>query len=358
MVRVGLSAPCAIVDPMKTTFASDNFSGVDPAVMQFLVDINTQGHAQSYDGDAITEEARGEFEKVFGSDIDVLFVSTGTAANILGLKLLLEKPYDAVLTAETAHIYEEETGALAMNTGAQLFTLPHVHGKVMLEDVKQSVLMRKSLGEHSPGPKVLSIANPTEYGTLYSPDEIRELATFCHRQDMYLHVDGARLSNAAAVLGMGLKEITRDLGVDVLSFGGAKNGLMNAESVVIFNAPKSSLLHMQKQVMQLSSKVRYASGQFIPYLRDGIWLKNATQANDYAKQIADALVSIGVEFTNPFETNQLFCRLPEAVRERLRAAGHQFYDWNSPDELRFVTSWDNAPADVEQLMTDIKGLTK
>ncbi len=186
---------------MKTTFGSDNFSSVDPAVMQYLQEINQQGHAQSYDGDRITELARDEFKKVFGEDIKVLFVSTGTAANILSLKLLLEKPYDAVLTSSISHIYEEETGALAANSTAQIFPLAHNSGKVAFDTLERDVSMRKALAEHSANPKVLSVATSTEVGTCYTPDEIKVFADFCHNNDMYLHLDGARLSNAAAKLG-------------------------------------------------------------------------------------------------------------------------------------------------------------
>lgn len=341
---------------MKTTFGSDNFSSVDPAVMAFLVEMNKKGHAQSYDGDEVTKRARDEFKKVFGDDISVLFVSSGTAANILSLKLLIEKPYDAVITSSISHIYEEETGALAANTQAQIFPIPQSAGKISLKDLEHDVKMRRALGEHSADPKVLSIASTTEVGTVYSPEEIKALADFCHNNDMYLHVDGARLSNAVAKLGISLKEYTKDLGVDVLSFGGAKNGLMNAEAVVIFNAPKSSLLHMQKQVMQLNSKVRYISGQFIPYLKDNLWLNNAKRANELAAVIASSLNEHEIEYTQPFETNQIFCKLPSKLRESLRYAGHTFYDWNSPDEIRLVTSWDSNEEDVNQLIEDIKSI--
>lgn len=343
---------------MKTTFGSDNFSAVDQAVMDFLQKINGQGHAQSYDGDKITNQARKEFENVFGPDIDVMFVSTGTAANILSLKLLLEKPYDAVVTSAVSHIYEEETGALAANSTAQIFPLKHTHGKISIEDLAQDVKMRRALEEHSANPKVLSVANPTEMGTVYTTEELKSLADFCHENDMFLHIDGARLSNAAVMLEKSLKEISRDVGADILSFGGAKNGLMNAEAVVIFNAPKSSLLHMQKQVMQLNSKARYISGQFIPYLRDELWFKNAKRANELAASVAQSLESVGVEFTQPFQTNQIFCKLSPESREKLRATGHQFYDWNSLDEVRLVTAWDSSEEDIKVFMDTLKDLRK
>lgn len=341
---------------MKTTFGSDNFSTVDPKVMEFLQQINQKGHAQSYDGDSVTAQARAEFRELFGEEVPVLFVSTGTAANILSIKLLLEKPYDAVVTSNISHIYEEETGALAANTSSQIFPLSQVSGKISLDDLKKDVSMRKTLGEHSANPKVLSIANSTEVGTIYTPEEVKLLADFCHANDMYLHMDGCRLPNVVAELGCNIKDLTINAGVDVLSFGGAKNGLMNAEAVVIFDAPKSSLLHMQKQVMQLNSKARYISGQFIPYLRNGLWIKNAKRANEFAKQIREVLEEKGVPLTQQVVTNQIFCILPKVAREILHQAGHQFYDWNAPNEIRLVTSWDSNEVDVEQLIKDIRGL--
>lgn len=249
------------------TFGSDNFSAVDPKVMVYLAEINQMGHAQSYEGDPITRRAEAEFERVFGKGAKVIFVPSGTGANILSLKLLLTRPYEAIVTSELSHVFGEETGAVAANLGAHLFTLSHHDGKISLDELKREVELRLGEGFHSPLPKVVSIANSTEYGTCYTPAEVRAIAGYCHKQGMYLHMDGCRLPNVAAAMGVSLREITRDAGVDVLSFGGAKNDLMSAESVVIFNAPESDLLRMQKQAMQLVSKLRYVSGQFVPYLQ-------------------------------------------------------------------------------------------
>lgn len=342
-----------MVKPPRT-FASDNFSAVDPHVMAYLSEINAQGHAQSYEGDSVTLEAERLFVENFGEGTQVLFVPSGTGANILSLKLLLERPYESVLTSHASHVFEEETGALASNTGAHIITVPHTNGKITAESIDQDVRMRHEMGFHSPLPKVVSIANSTEFGTLYTDDEVKAIAKVCHDNNMYLHMDGCRLANVVAPLDGGLKEHTRDLGVDVLSFGGAKNGLMSAEAVVIFNAPDSDLLRMQKQAMQLVSKLRYVSGQFVPYLRDDVWRDNGLHANQLAQDLAKGLQSaLGdrVTMTQPVSTNQVFCILPGDVTSKLRELGYEFYDWpTNPGEVRFVTSWDNTESDVQALV--------
>lgn len=335
------------------TFASDNFSSVDPKVMGYLQEINQRGHMQSYEGDPVTIEAEGLFTEIFGEDTRVIFVPTGTGANILGLSLLLQRPYDAVITTGVSHIYEEESGALAAFAGTQILTIPHDNGKMNLSKLQEDVAMRKALGFHSALPKVVSIANSTEYGTYYTNDEVRAIADFCHANDMYLHLDGCRLVNVAAALDVSLRECSRDLGVDVMSFGGAKNGLMSAEAVVVFNAPETDFNRIQKQAMQLVSKIRYVSGQFIPYMREDTWRDNASHANKLAERLADGLsAALGerIAFTQPVDTNQVFCALPDDAKEKLRAAGHTFYDWNTPGEVRFVTAWDNTEADVDDFL--------
>jgi len=336
------------------TFASDNFSAVDPSIMSYLAEINAQGHMQSYEGDPVTLEAERLFVENFGEGTQVLFVPSGTGANILGLKLLLERPYEAVLTSHVSHVFEEETGALAANAGAHIITLPHSNGKVSAAAIGQDIQMRHEMGFHSPLPKVVSIANSTEFGTLYTDDEVKAIADVCHAKNMYLHMDGCRLANVVAPLEGGLKEHTRDLGVDVLSFGGAKNGLMSAEAVAIFNAPDSDLLRMQKQAMQLVSKLRYVSGQFVPYLRDDIWRNNALHANNLAQALATGLQSVlgdRMTMTQPVVTNQVFCILPKDVTAKLRGVGYEFYDWpTNPGEVRFVTSWDNTESDIQNLI--------
>jgi len=332
------------------TFASDNFSTVDPRIMAYLDEINDDGHAPSYQGDVVTQRAEAEFARVFGDGSRVVFVPSGTGANILGLKLLLGRPYEAVLASEGSHVFGEETGAVAANLGAHIYALPHHDGKISLDELRRTVQMWTGEGFHAPLPKVVSIANSTEYGTYYTAGEVRAIAEYCHDQGLFLHMDGCRLPNVAAALGKSLRELTRDAGVDVLSFGGAKNGLMSAEAVVIFDAPEADLMRMQKQAMQLVSKLRFVSGQFVPYLAQERWRHNATAANRIARRLAGGLNdALGDVVSRPVETNQVFCRLPAAATEPIRAAGHTIYDWPT-GEVRFVASWDNTDADVDELL--------
>ncbi len=342
---------------MKATFASDNYSAVHPAVMQKLQDINS-GHQPSYGADEITKQATEVFQKVFGGGSSVIFLANGTATNILSLKLLLKQPYEAVILAGTSHIFNDETGTPQAILGTQLFPVNTPDGKLVPEMLDVELERHKPGNPHSASPKVVSIAQVTEYGTVYTAEEVKALADWCHRHGLYLHMDGNRLANAAVALETGLREASRDLGVDVLSFGGAKNGLLNAEAVVVFNAPESSLPHMHKQVMQVTSKMRYISAQFIPYLEDEIWKTNAGQANRLARQLADGLSKVGaVKLTQEVQANHVFLSLAQELKAKLHEAGHHFYDWDaSKDEVRLVTAWDNSAADVERFLADIKRL--
>ena len=338
------------------TFASDNYSTVHPEVMNFLIKMNQSGHDAAYGDDEITEQAKDLFKKTFGENTEVLFVTTGTAANILSLRLFLEKPYEAVITSDISHVFEEETGALSAIAGTHIFTVPHERGKITVETIKKELEFRKSLSFHSALPKIVSVASTTEYGTYYTIEEVKDIANYCHTNDMYLHVDGCRLANAIAAIGCTLAEYTRDTGIDVLSFGGAKNGLMNAEAVVILNAPHSDFRRLQKQSLQLVSKMRYIAGQFIPYLTNDLWLKNAEATNQLAKYFTERLRLVMKEqviFTQQTESNQIFCQLSKESIERLRSVGYTFYDWNSEGEVRFVTSWDNTEKDVDELLSYI-----
>lgn len=331
------------------TFASDNNSAVDPRVMQYLVGIN-DGHQPSYGDDRVTREADRLFAEVFGEGTRTIFVPNGTGANVLAISLLLQ-PGDAVVTTNISHVSEEESGAVAAFCGTQVFTVPHVTGKLELDALKDDIIRRKHRGFHSALPKVVSIANATEYGTCYTNDEISNMADFCRAEGMYLHLDGCRLPNAAVALGQGLRESSRDLGVDVMSFGGAKLGLMSAEAVVIFSALDVDLRRSQKRALQLVSKLRFVSGQFVPYLREGIWHDNALNANVLAQRLASGIeTALGKNaITQPVETNQVFCVIPDHIKKSLRGAGHRFIDWGRL-ETRLVSGWDNEEADVDDFI--------
>lgn len=342
---------------MNTTFASDNYSGVHPDIFKALQDANI-GHQSSYGADDHTKRAQEVFKKVFG-DCQVIFTSTGTAANVLSLKLLLGQAYEAVITPETSHLLVAEVGAAQKTLGVQLIPTPTRAGKLTVADLDIALEWYPPDDIHNVLPKIVSIAQSTEYGTIYTAEEVKAIADWCHKHDMYLHMDGCRLPNAAVALDQGLKELTRDVGVDVLSFGGAKNGLMNAEAVVVFNAPKSSLPRHQKQLLQLTSKMRYLSAQFVPYLENELWKTNAAHANQLAQQLADGLAKLTILLTQPVETNQVFAKLDPKVVEKLHAAGHHFYKWNSEgNEYRFVTSWDNSKQDILNLLNDIARFSK
>jgi threonine aldolase len=338
--------------PGVRTFGSDNFSTVHPSIMHMLASVNEQGHDLPYGEDAVTAAAGARFRETFGEGVRVVFTPSGTGANVLALSLLRGHRYDAVISARSAHVFEDEAGAVAATLGMQMFPVAHRHGKVMPHDLRAELQRRTDLGFHSARASIVTIANATEYGAIYRPDEVRELAAICRDFDAYLHVDGTRLANAAAALGVDLRELTVDAGVDIFTFGGAKNGLLNAESVVLVRAPETDLPRAQKHLMQLPSKMRYLAGQFIPYLAQGIWRDNAERANSLARVLADGLAQrLGSDaLTHPVETNQVFCLLPRRVRTRLKAAGHELYDWDEPDEVRFVVSWDNTADDVAAVL--------
>jgi len=271
------------------SFASDNNAGVHPEVLQAIAAAN-QGHAIGYGDDPGTGLAVRKFKQHFGADIDVFIVFNGTAANCLSLKALTNS-YDAVICAESAHIYTDECGAPEKFTGCKLIPIPTRDGKLTVESVSQAY---HGIGDqHHVQPRVISITQATEVGTVYKPAEIKALARFAHERGMFLHVDGARVANAAASLGQNLRQATRDLGVDVLSFGGTKNGALGAEAVVFFDKKLShDFLYLRKQGMQLASKMRFISAQFDALLSGDLWLKSAQRANRMARLLQKKLSEI------------------------------------------------------------------
>ncbi len=274
---------------MKKGFASDNWSGACPEIMQTLTDVNT-GHNEAYGelDDPVTDAAIEKFKQHFGDDIAVFFVYNGTAANVLGISQLMNS-YHAVVTVGTAHLNEDECAAPEKFMGSKILTVEAKDGKLRPEHVEPFLV---SFGfQHHAQPKVISISQVTELGTIYTPDEIKALADFAHANNMYLHIDGARISNAVVALDTDFRSITVDAGVDVLSFGGTKNGLMFGEVVVFFGKDKGTdFEYIRKQGMQLHSKMRYISAQFGRYLTNDLWKKNALQANRMAKTLAEALL--------------------------------------------------------------------
>src|SRR6202521_3126237 len=261
-------------------FSSDNNAGVHPEILAAIARVN-HGHVVAYGDDPYTRSASRKFEEHFGPDIAVFFTFNGTGANVLGLQALT-RSYHAVLCSEFAHIYTDECGAPEKHTGCKLIPLPHQDGKITLDSVRHAY---HGIGDqHHVQARVISITQSTEMGTVYRPEEIQALAQFAHEHDMFLHVDGARIANAAVTLGQTLRQATRDLGVDVLSFGGTKNGIMGGEAVVFFQPkPAQDFLFLRKQGMQLASKMRFIAAQFEALLTNDLWRRSAEHANRMAR---------------------------------------------------------------------------
>ena len=331
---------------LARSFASDNSAGMHPEILKALVDAN-HGHVVGYGDDSYTRSAVAKFEEHFGPEIKVFFVFNGTAANVLSLTALT-RSYHAVICTEPAHIYTDECGAPEKFTGCKLIPIPAPAGKLTLESVRSAY---RGIGDqHHVQPKVIAITQATEMGTVYTPQEIRALSSFAHAHDMFLHMDGARIANAAVSLGQSLGEATRQLGVDVLSFGGTKNGLMGAEAVVFFNGKLAEdFLFVRKQSMQLASKMRFMAVQFEALLTDDLWRRNACRANQMAKLLETEVRKIPqVEMVYPVQANGVFVRLPRAAIARVQER-YFFYVWNEEQSIvRWMCSFDTTEEDIRE----------
>ena len=326
-------------------FASDNYAGVHPEVLAAVASVN-DGHVSSDGADPVTERAVAAFRSHLGDDVDVFFTFNGTGANVVGLQSLLS-PWENVICAATAHINVDECGAPEHYLGSKLHDVPTPDGKLTPELVTAAYLGKGDV--HHVQPRVVSITQSTELGTSYSPDEIRALADLCHELDMYLHLDGARIANAAASLGVGLRETTVDCGVDVMSFGGTKNGLMGGEAVVLIRPGLAErVAFIQKQSMQLASKMRFVAAQFVALLEGDLWWRNATHANAMAQRLAAALSDVpGLQIVYPVQANGVFAALPRDVIPALQAA-YPFYVWDeAASQVRWMCSWDTTEEDVD-----------
>lgn len=338
------------------SFASDNNSGVHPRIMDAIVQANV-GHAIGYGDDDYTKKAISLLKQHFGPSSEPFFVFNGTGANVTGL-MAATKSYNAIICAETAHIMVDECGAPDKFTGCKLLSLPTENGKLTPELVKHHL---HDFGvEHHSQPKVISISQTTEMGTLYSPEEISNLAKLAHQNGMLLHMDGARLSNAAAALNMPFKAFTADCGVDFVSFGGTKNGMMYGEAVVILNPEiGADFKFIRKQGMQLASKMRYISAQFIAYLEDDFYLETARHANKMAKLLEQKLLEIPqITITQTVTANGIFAILPHRAIAELQQE-YFFYIWNdSRSEVRWMTSFDTTEADIDGFIDKLKQVLK
>ena len=334
------------------SFASDNNSGVHPLVMEALNRAN-QDHALGYGDDPWTEEAVGKIREAFTADCEPLFVFNGTGSNAVALQLCT-RPYNLILCAETAHIYVDECGAPARMTGCQIRPIATPDGKLTPELLRPYLC---NFGEqHHSQPGAIYLSQCTELGTIYKPDELRAITELAHSHGMYVHMDGARLANACAALGLTLRQLTVDCGIDILSFGGTKNGLMMGESVIVFHpALQKEARFVRKQSAQLASKLRYLSCQFTAYLKDDLWLANARHANRMALLLCDGLEKLpDVRFTQQVESNQLFLTMPRRVIDKLLQS-YFFYFWDeAADEIRLVTSFDTTEEDIRELLATAK----
>ncbi len=339
---------------MKRGFGSDNNSGVHPQILKALGEVN-EGHVPGYGGDVYTQKAVSLFKKEFGDDVAVFFVFNGTGANVLGLSSLA-RSFNSVICAETAHIQEDECGAPEKEIGCKLLPVETHNGKITPEQIK--IHLKGFDFEHHSQPGVIYISQATEMGTLYTPGEIKAIADLAHQHGMYLYMDGARIANAAAALGLPFRAFTRDIGVDVLSFGGTKNGMMFGEAVLFFNPALAKYTkYIRKQNMQLYSKMRFISGQFLAYFENELWKQNASHANRMAKLLEAELKSVPqIQLTQKVEANGVFAIVPREIIPQLQEK-YFFYMWDeSRSEARWMCSFDTREEDIFQFIELIKML--
>lgn len=333
-------------------FASDNSAGVHPEVLEAIGRAN-EGHAASYGEDEWTRRAEELFRRHFGAGARAYPVFNGTAANVLAIAAVCE-PWQAVICADTAHLHLDECGAPERIAGVKLITVPTEHGKLDPAAVEPRIAR---LGvQHAVQPRVISISQATELGTVYRADEVAALAELAHDHDLLLHVDGARLANAAAHVETSLGAITADAGADLLSFGGTKNGLLLGEAVVFLRPELADGFEfVRKQLGQLASKMRFISAQLEALLEGDLWLRNAVHANAMTAKLAERMRRLdGVEIVHPVESNGVFAALPAAAIERLREAlpgEPPFHVWDEErNVVRLMCSWDTSEEDVERLI--------
>ncbi len=334
------------------SFASDNNSGVHPLILKAIEQAN-QDHAIGYGDDKWTQAATDKIMEVFGSSAEPFFLFNGTGANSVAIQSTT-KPYNSIICATTAHIYVDECGAPQRMSGCAVVAIECPDGKLTPELIAPH-LINFGVCHHSQ-PGVVYISQVSEMGTIYTPEEVRAIADLIHPYGLYLHMDGARLANAVAYLGCSMREATIDAGVDILSFGGTKNGMMMGEAVISFREELSKdIIFIRKQSAQLASKLRYLTAQFIPYFEGDLWLECAQRANSAAQRLREAISHYPqVKFTQAPQANQLFFTLPrEAIDALIKE--HFFYIWSEArNEIRLVTSWDTTDDDISALIASFQ----
>lgn len=339
---------------MKKGFASDNNSGVRPDILKAMEAAN-YGHYAGYGNDPFTEKAISVFKEKFGPETEVFFVFNGTGANVLGLSSVT-RSFNSIICAETAHIQEDECGAPEKFTGCKLLPVETKNGKLTPEIIQHH--LKGFDFEHHSQPKVISISQVTEMGTVYQPKEINALAELAHSHNMLLHMDGARIANAAVSLNLNFREFTKDCGVDVLSFGGTKNGMMMGEAVLFFNPDLArQTKYLRKQSMQLYSKMRFVGAQFAAYFENDLWKVTATHANKMARILEAEVKQIPeIKITQPVEANGIFAIVPSEIIQLLQEKFF-FYIWNEQNsEVRWMTSFDTTENEIHEFAALIKKL--
>lgn len=342
----------------KICLASDNWTPAHPLIIKAITEAN-EGYAPSYGSDAWTEEAGSLIQKVFKSRCKVFIVPTGTGANIFALRLCC-KVYESVVCTDIAHIQYQESGASEALIGCKLLTVQNKAGKVTPDEIIKKLKKERAFGKHSTSPRVLSITQPTEIGTVYTLEELKVLSKLCKEENLLLHIDGSRLYNAAVSLNASLHEIAEAAQVDILSLGGTKNGLVGAEALLIFNSHlQEGSDHLQKQMLQLLSKMRYLSAQYIPFFKNDLWHTLAIQANQKAQEIASIIKSTsGLSLSYPVETNQIFFTAPSTwipmIQEKIFC-----HTWDAEkNEVRFIASWITSEQDVKEIRTILSDISK
>jgi threonine aldolase len=339
--------------PARVSFASDNTAGADPRVLEALVVANALGHVPAYGADDVTARARALIAEAFGRDVQAFFVWGGTGANVTGLAAAL-RSHETVLCTDVAHIHVDECGAPEAFTGSKLTLVPHADGKLTVAALDAAF---GGVGvEHHVQPAAISLTQSTEYGTVHTLDELRALAEWAHARRLLVHVDGARLANAAAALGASLRDVTFAAGADLVSFGLTKNGAIGAEVILVRDAAIAARLpFVRKQAMQLPSKHRFVAAQAAALLEDEHWRTNAAHANAMARRLADAVRDLpGLRITRPVEVNAVFAELPAAAITALQERFH-FYVWNERrHEVRWMTAFDTPPDAVDAFTAAIR----
>jgi threonine aldolase len=339
-------------DADKRTFASDNYSGVHPEVLAALADANG-GHQVAYGEDAYTARLGEVIREEFGASAEVFPVFNGTGANVVGLTSMMPR-WGAVIATDTAHIHTDEAGAPERVSGLKLLTVSTPDGKLTPD-----LIATEAWGwgdEHRAQPLVVSITQTTELGTLYTPSEVRAIADYAHEKGMAVHMDGARIWNAAAALGVPLRDFTVDAGVDVLSLGGTKNGLLGAEAIVVLDPTRAAgLTYLRKLSMQLTSKMRFASAQLLTLFEDGLGLRTAAHANAMAARLRAAVEGTpGLSFSQATTANAVFAVLENSAADRIRSR-YRFYDWDrAAGEVRWMCAFDTTEADVDAFAAAIR----